>query len=60
MVLVTKTEGRRWGGGGYRGHGRGVGTVVTKTEGRGGGAIGDTVGECRHGDETARSGANLS
>ena len=27
--------------------------------GGGGGAIEDTVGECRHGDETARSGANL-
>ena len=40
--------------------------MVTKTEGRrlvgvGGreGAIEDTAGECRHGDETARSGANL-
>ena len=29
--MVTKTEGSR--GGGYRGHGRGVGRVVTKTEG---------------------------
>ncbi len=47
------------GGGGYRGHGRGVGRVVTKTEEGGGGGIEDTVGKCRHGDKTARSGANL-
>ena len=33
--MVTKTERSRLvgGGGGYRGHGRGVGRVVTKTEG---------------------------